>query len=110
LAGHLLEAECDQGVFPAGASVLKEELMVLVHLSVGAPARATELLSIQHTNGVEARNQRGVFINNGTVSFVTAYRKGFIVSRKAKDIHRYVPREFGGLVVQFFWFVQPFIK
>jgi hypothetical protein len=51
--------------------------MVLVHLSTGVPARATELLSIQHTNGVEARNQRGVFIDNSTVSFITAYYKGF---------------------------------
>lgn len=54
--------------------------MVLVYLSAGAPARATELLSIQHTNGVEARNQRGVFIDNGTVSFVTVYYKGFSAS------------------------------
>jgi hypothetical protein len=54
--------------------------MVLVHLSTGAPARATELLSIQHTNGDEAQNQRGVFINNSTVSFVTAYHKGFSTS------------------------------
>jgi hypothetical protein len=30
--------------------------MVLVYLSAEAPARATELLSIQHTNGVEAWN------------------------------------------------------
>lgn len=76
-------------------------MMVLVHLSAGAPARATELLRIRHTNGVEARNQRGVFIDNGTVSFVTAYYKGFSASQKAKIIHRYVPREVGELVVQF---------
>ena len=88
----------------------KEELMVLVHLSAGAPARATELLSIRHTNGVEARNQRGVFIDNGTVSFVTAYHKGFSASQKAKIIHRYVPREVGELVVQFLWLIQPFIE
>jgi hypothetical protein len=54
--------------------------MVLVHLSTEAPARATELLSIRHTNGVEARNQRRVFIDNSTVSFVTAYYKGFSAS------------------------------
>jgi hypothetical protein len=30
--------------------------MVLVHLSAGALARAIELLSIRHTNGVEAQN------------------------------------------------------
>jgi hypothetical protein len=84
--------------------------MVLVHLSAGVPVRATELLSIRHINGVEARNQRGVFIDNGTVSFVTAYHKGFSASQKAKVIHQYMPREVGKLVVQFLWLVQPFIK
>jgi hypothetical protein len=54
--------------------------MVLVYLSTGAPVRVTELLSIRHTNGVEARNQRGVFINNSTVSFITVYHKGFSAS------------------------------
>jgi hypothetical protein len=52
----------------------------LVHLSIGALVRATELLSIQHTNSVEAQNQRRVFIDNGTVSFVTTYYKGFNAS------------------------------
>ena len=62
--------------------------MVLVHLSAGALARATELLSIRHTNGVEARNQRGVFIDNGTVSFVTAYHKGFSANyRRQRNYH-----------------------
>jgi len=82
----------------------------LVHLSARAPARATELLSIQHTNSVEAQNQRGVFIDNGTVSFVTTYHKGFSASQKAKIIHWYVPREVGELVVQFLWLIQPFIE
>ena len=52
----------------------------MVHFSAGVLARATELLSIRHTNGVEAQNQRGVFIDNGTISFVTAYYKGFSAS------------------------------
>jgi hypothetical protein len=54
--------------------------MVLVYLSVEALARATELLSIRHTNSVEAQNQRRVFIDNSTVSFVTVYYKGFSTS------------------------------
>jgi hypothetical protein len=54
--------------------------MVLVYLSIGALARATELLSIRYTNGVEAQNQRGVFIDNSTISFVTIYYKGFSTS------------------------------
>jgi len=59
------------------------------------------LLSIRHTNGVEARNQRRIFIDNSTVSFVTTYHKGFSASQKAKIIHWYVLREVGELVVQF---------
>jgi hypothetical protein len=75
------------------------------------PSRqCTNTTSIRHTNGVKARNQRGVFINNGTVSFVTAYHKGFSASQKIKVIHRYVPREVSELVVQFLWLVQPFIE
>ncbi|KAK1092972.1 hypothetical protein LTR48_003290 [Friedmanniomyces endolithicus] len=54
----------------------KEELMVLVHMSAGAPARATELISIQHENGPQAQSQRGVFIDNGMVVFITGYHKG----------------------------------
>jgi hypothetical protein len=73
--------------------------MVLVYLSTRALARVMELLSIQYTNGVEARNQREVFIDNSTVSFVTMYYKGFSTSQKAKIIYRYILREVGELVV-----------
>ena len=82
---------------------------MLVHLSAGAPARATELLSIGRINGRETRNQRGIFIDGGMVSFVTAYHKGFSASNNAKIIHRYVPREVGELVVKYLWLVEPFI-
>ncbi|KAK5109839.1 hypothetical protein LTR85_002037 [Meristemomyces frigidus] len=88
----------------------KEELMVLVHMSAGAPARATELISIHRENGPDARSQRGVFIDNGMVSFVTAYHKGFSASRKTKVIHRYVPQEVGELVVYYMWLVEPFVQ
>jgi hypothetical protein len=49
--------------------------MVSVHWSAGAPARATELLSIWHMNGPEARNQTGVFIDSGTVLSNTCISK-----------------------------------
>jgi hypothetical protein len=41
----------------------KEEMVVLVHMSAGAPARATELVSIQQVNGENARCHRGVMID-----------------------------------------------
>ena len=87
----------------------KEELLVLVHLTGGAPARSTELLSIQHCNGVQGKGQRGVFIDHGMVAFVTSYHKGYSASQKVKIIHRYVPREVGELVVYYLWLIEPFV-
>lgn len=86
----------------------KEELMVLVHMSAGAPARSTELTSIQRVNGQNARSQRGVFVDNGLVAFVTTYHKGYSASQSMKNVHRFVPREVGEIVVYYLWLVEPF--
>lgn len=86
----------------------KERLIVLVHMSAGAPARSTELTSIQCENGKHARSQRGVFIDNGMMAFVTAYHKGFSASQSMKIIHRFVPREVGEVVVYYMWLIRPF--
>ena len=77
-------------------------------MSAGALARATELISIQHEN--DAQSQRGIFIENGMVAFVTAYYKGFGLSQRVKVVHRYVPREVGELVVYYLWLVEPFVQ
>ncbi|KAK5127669.1 hypothetical protein LTR08_004350 [Meristemomyces frigidus] len=87
----------------------KEELLVLVHLTAGAPARSIELLNIQNCNGVEGKGQRGVFIDHGMVAFVTSYHKGYSASQRVKIIHRYVPREVGELVVYYLWLIGPFV-
>ncbi|KAK1046049.1 hypothetical protein LTR74_018029 [Friedmanniomyces endolithicus] len=88
----------------------KEELMAVVHLTAGAPARGTELLTVRHRNGVEAKYQRGVFVEHGMMVFVTGYHKGFNASQNVKIIHRYVPREVGELVVYYLWLVEPFVR
>jgi hypothetical protein len=85
----------------------KEELIVLVHMSAGAPARATELISIQRENGADARSQRGIFIDDGLAAFVTSYHKGYSASQSTKVIHRFVPREVGEVVVYYLWLVEP---
>ena len=86
----------------------KEKLIVLVHMSAGAPARSTELTSMQCENGKYARSQRGVFIDDGLVMFVTAYHKGYSASQSKKIVHRYVPHEVGEVVIYYLWFVRPF--
>ncbi|KAK4899590.1 hypothetical protein LTR49_027621 [Elasticomyces elasticus] len=62
-------------------------------MSAGAPARATELISIEHENGPQAQSQRGVFIDNGMVVFITGYHKGYKKGHQVNIVHRYVPRE-----------------
>lgn len=88
----------------------KEEIAVLVHLAAGSHARATELISIQGENGPEGRGQRGVFIENGMVEFVTSYHKGWSASKKSKIVHRYVPHEVGELVVYSMWLLDPWVR
>lgn len=86
----------------------KEKLAILVHVTAGQPARAPELLSIQHCNTANS-HRRNIYIEDGMVTFVTAYHKGFHASNDVKIIHRYVPREVGELVVWYMWLVMPFI-
>ena len=86
----------------------KEQLFALVHLSGGAPARGTEVVSIRHENG--RTEPRGIFIESGMVVLVTAYHKGYSHSKKAKVIHRFVPAEVGHLIVLYLWLVEPFVR
>lgn len=88
----------------------KEGMLALVHMSGGAPARATELISIQQVNGPNARSHRGIFIDQGMVAFVTSYHKGFSASQQQKCIHRFVPREVGELMVYYLWLIDPFVQ
>jgi hypothetical protein len=87
----------------------KEKLAVAIHITGGQPARAPELLSIQHVN-TQASRHRNVFIEDGMVTLVTAYHKGFHASNDIKLIHRYVPRAVGELVVWYMWLVLPFTE
>ena len=85
----------------------RENLLVLIHMTGGQPARGTEILSIRHSNTVKGVH-RNVFIENGLVVFVTRYHKGYAVSGDVKIIHRYLPRAVGELWVWYAWLVLPF--
>ena len=86
----------------------KEKGIVLKHFSGGAPGRSTELISIQCENGKHARSQRGIFMDNGMLSFVTSYHKGFSASQSMKIVHRFVPREAGEIFIYYLWLIRPF--
>ena len=84
-------------------------LLILMHITGGQPARGTEILSLRHRNTMQG-GHRNVFIEDGTVVFVTKYHKGYQMSGDVKIIHRYSPREVGELVVWYLWLALPFIQ
>jgi len=90
----------------SSAKQFREKLLLLMHITGGQPARGTELLSIMHTNTTESH--RNIFIEDGMVTFVTRYHKGYAKTGDYKIIHRYLPREVGELVVLYLWIVLPF--
>jgi hypothetical protein len=93
--------------YMAGVNQFRENLLVLMHITGGQPARGPEILSIRHSNTAKGYH-RNVFIENGLVVFVTRYHKGYSVSGDVKIIHRYLPREVGELWVWYAWLVLPF--
>lgn len=88
----------------------KEQLLVLVHLTAGAPARGTEILSVEHCNSPENPDGRNIFVENGLVAFAPSWSKTSGHTGKNNAIHRYVPREVSELVVYFLWLVLPFVE
>jgi superfamily II DNA helicase RecQ len=84
-------------------------LLILMHITGGQPARGTEMLSLRHRNTTQG-GHRNLFIEDGTVVFVTKYHKGYQMSGDIKIIHRYLPREVGELVVWYLWLALPFIQ
>jgi hypothetical protein len=86
-----------------------ERLLLLVHITSGQPALGTELLSIQHCNTIHGL-RRSIFIENGLISFVTFYHKGYSVSGSVNIIHRYLPPEISELVVYYLWLALPYCQ
>lgn len=84
-----------------------KHLLLLVHLTSGQPARGTELLSLRHSNTMQGHH-RNIFIENGMVSTVTSWHKGYTVTGSTKIIHRYLPKQVGELVVYYLWLILPF--
>jgi hypothetical protein len=91
------------------ADAFLERLLLLIHITGGQPARGTELLSLQPYN-TQHGLWRSIFIENGLVSFVTSYYKGYSVSGSTRIIHRYLPKDVSRLLVYYLCLVQPFCE
>ncbi|PCG88207.1 hypothetical protein PENOC_112060 [Penicillium occitanis (nom. inval.)] len=86
-----------------------ELLLLLCHLTGGQPARGTEILSLRHRNTLHGRH-RSIFIEQGLVSTVTSYHKGYHITGSTKIIHRYLPKEVSELVIYYLWIILPFCE
>lgn len=84
-------------------------LLLLIHITGGQPARGSELSSLKYCNDIHGL-RRNIVIENGLVSFVTLYHKGYNIDDSTKIIHRYLPKEVSvsELVVYYLWLVLPF--
>ena len=87
----------------------QELLLCLLHTVSGQPARATEILGVRWKN-TEQGGVRNIFIEDGLVSLVISYHKGYMNSGNLKIIHRYLPKEIGELLVYYLWLVRPFYE
>lgn len=97
------------GEYIANVERFLERLLLLIHITGGQPARGTELLSIQYRNPLDGQGRRNVFLENGLISFVTYYHKGYNISGSTKIIHRYLPLEISELLVYYIWLIIPFL-
>jgi superfamily II DNA helicase RecQ len=87
----------------------RTKLWVLVHITGGQPARGTELLAVRHQNA-SAGARRNIFLDNGLVTLVSDYHKGYNTSGRLKIIHRFIPAEISLLIVRYLWLILPFYE
>lgn len=85
-----------------------EDLMVVKDM-VAPQGRATEGFGIRYRNSGVGPH-RSVFVSFGMVHIVADYHKGYGSSGRPKIIHRFMPREAGGLFVYLLWVVRPFVE
>ena len=104
---HWLSSSVDQ--YLSQVDEFLERLLLLIHITSGQPARGTEIVSLRYHNTVEG-HLRNIFIEDGLVSTVTAYHKGYSITASTKIIHRYLPKEIGELVIYYLWLVRPFTE
>lgn len=80
-----------------------------MHITGGQPARGTELLAVRHQN-TSTGACRNIFLDDGLITFVSDYHKGYTTSGRLKIIHRFMPAQISLFIVQYLWLVLPFYE
>lgn len=79
-----------------------EVLLILVYITSGQPARGTEIIGLLHSNTTLHWN---IFAEDGLISLVTSYHKGYTCTGSTRIIHRYLPKEVSELYVYYLWVI-----
>ena len=85
------------------------KLFLLIHITGGQPARIPEILTVRYRNFFHDK-PRNIFIEDGLVTFVTCYHKGYAISGEQKIIYRYLLYKVSLIVVRYLWLVLLFIE
>lgn len=84
-----------------------KDLMLLLHLTGGQPARGPELSTIRVCNGTSS--MRNVFIANGSIFFVIEYHKARQSTNHAFHVARYLPPPVTAVFFRYLVYIKPLI-
>jgi superfamily II DNA helicase RecQ len=87
---------------------LMEQLLILIHITGGQPARGTEITILRYLNAQQ--NMRNVYIQDGRVIVVTRYHKAQVSTGQLRVIPRFLPTRVGQLLVAYLADILPFVQ
>jgi hypothetical protein len=82
-----------------------QDLMLLMHLTGGQPARGPELTTIKSQNSTTSA--RNIFLLHGQMMFVIEYHKARRTTNHAFYVVRYLPDAVGKMLFQYLVYVLP---
>jgi hypothetical protein len=85
-----------------------ETLMAILHTTGGQAPRSTELFSLEYQNG--SSTERGVYVYNGRMAYVTRYHKARRSTNKEFNVVRFLPPQPGLLLFYYLVYIFPFTK
>jgi hypothetical protein len=86
---------------------LLESIMLMMYLRGGQAPRATELLSLECSNGSSA--PRGIYVHNGSILFVTRHSKARRTTNQEFQVARYLPNRESTALATYLIYIRPVV-
>jgi hypothetical protein len=94
--------------YRACAQRFLDRLALLIQLTWGQPSREPELLPLRWRNTAAA--PRNLYLREGTVLFITEYRKSQARTQTTQHVARFLPPAVSRLIVLYLLRVRPFLE